>query len=211
MSLAYRVSCYFAIAALVLAGADHVNAATFNLPLDGTVSIVGDLPASYDPSIFGPVEIEIQAIENFSLPVFQQQNPATTVGVYQWSANFAVLNQSGSPVAEPDLSPFGTALTGYGQNCGVAPYCPSPSGDSSETILAGYLYLSSDALTLQISTNIFTLNVPTYELQLQVTLPDDLSITPLPTALPLFVTGVGVLGLLARRRRRKTSAHLNGM
>ncbi len=210
MSLVYRVFRYFAIATLVVAGADHVNAATFNLPLDGTVSIVGDLPASYNPSTFGPVEIEIQAIENFSLPVFQQQNPATTVGVYQWSANFAVLNQSGSPVAEPDLSPFGTALTGYGQNCGVAPYCPNPSGDSSETILAGYLYLSSNALTLQISTNIFTLNVPTYDLQLQVILPDDLSITPLPAALPLFATGVGVLGLLARRRRRKSSTCLVG-
>lgn len=43
---------------------------------------------------------------------------------------------------------------------------------------------------------------------------DDLTIntaetaTPLPAALPLFATGLGVMGLLARRRKRKTSAAL---
>jgi len=30
--------------------------------------------------------------------------------------------------------------------------------------------------------------------------------TPLPAALPLFSTGLGVLGLLARRKRRKNAA-----
>jgi hypothetical protein len=65
-------------------------------------------------------------------------------------------------------------------------------------IFARAPYLSSAALTLQISTNIFTLSASTYDLQLQVTLPDDLSITPLPAALPFFASGVGVLGLLGR-------------
>jgi hypothetical protein len=133
---------YIVIAVFVMTSAEHVNAATFDLPLDGTVSIVGDLPASYNPSTFGPVEIEIQAIENFSLPTFNPLNPAGTAAVYQWSANFSVLNQNGSPVPEPDLSPLGTALTGYGQNCNAVPYCPNPSGESSETILAGDLYIS---------------------------------------------------------------------
>jgi hypothetical protein len=31
------------------------------------------------------------------------------------------------------------------------------------------------------------------------------STTPLPTALPLFVSGLGALGLLARRRKRKNT------
>ena len=34
-------------------------------------------------------------------------------------------------------------------------------------------------------------------------LPDGLWITPLPSALPLFVTGLGALGLLGWRRKRK--------
>jgi hypothetical protein len=202
MSLLYRVLRYLATTALIVASAEHVNAATFDLPLDGTVSILGELPASYNPSTFGPIEIEIQAIENFSIPVFDPLNPATTVAVYQWSANFSVLNQYGSPVPEPDLSPFGTTLTGYGQNCTVTPYCPSPSGDSSETILAGDLFISDDDLTLQISTNIFNLNVPSDDLQLQVTLPDGLSIAPVPAALPLFATGLGIMGFFGRRTRR---------
>jgi hypothetical protein len=168
------------------------------------------LPASYNPSAFGPVEIEIQAIESFPLPAFNALDPTTTAAVYQWTTDFSVLNQAGSPIAEPDLSPFGTALTGYGQNCTVTPYCPHPSGDSSETILVGELYISSDDLTLDISTDIFAQNVPSDDLQLQVTLPDNLSITPLPAALPLFATGVGILGLLGWHRRRKSAAQMLG-
>jgi hypothetical protein len=205
MNSKYGALQYLAVAFLVAASAERANAATFDLPLNGTVSIVGDLPATYNPSSFGPIEIEIQAIENFSLPVFSQQNPLTTVGVYQWSTSFTVLNQGGSSVPEPSLSPFGTTLTGYGQNCWTGPYCPNPSGDSSETILSGDLFVSGDALTLEMSTNIFTLNVPSDDLELQVTLPDGLSITPLPGALPLFATGFGVMGFLGCRRKRKVT------
>jgi hypothetical protein len=192
-----------AFAFFVMQSTGYVHAATFTLPLDGTVTIVGTLPASYDPSVYGPVEIEINAIEHFSLPEFNQLNPTTTVGVYQWQADFSVLNQNGSSVSEPSLSSFGTALTGYGQNCSVGPYCPSPSGESSGTNLAGDLYLSENALTLQISTSIFTQNVPSYDLELQLTLPDGLSITPIPGSLALFATGFGLVGLLGWRRKQK--------
>jgi len=34
----------------------------------------------------------------------------------------------------------------------------------------------------------------------------ELTVTPLPAALPLFATGLGVIGLLARRRKRKAAA-----
>jgi hypothetical protein len=123
MSLVSSVSRYVAIVMFVVAN-QHVDAATFNLLLDGTVSRVGDLPISFNPSSFRPVEIGIQAFENFSLSVFNQLNPSTIVGVYQWSPDFAILNQNGSPISESDLSPFGTTLTGYGQNCGAIPFCP---------------------------------------------------------------------------------------
>jgi hypothetical protein len=193
---------------LILGSTRGVNAATYDLPLNGTVVIVGDLPTSYNPSSYGPVGIEIQALQNFSLPVFNTLDPSTTAGVYQWIANFSVLNQSGMPIAEPDLSPFGTALTGYGQNCSVSPYCSAPSGGSSDTVLSGQLFVSDQALTLKIVTSIYTLNVPSYDLDLQLTLPDGLSITPVPTALPLFIAGLAIMGFLAwRSRQHRANSH----
>lgn len=193
------------LALLILGSTGGAEATTYDLPLDGTVSIIGELPTSNDPSPYGPVEIEIQAIENFSLPAFNQLDPMNTVGVFQWSADFSVLNQAGSSIAEPDLSPFGTALSGYGQNCNITPYCPRPSGDASETILSGDLFLSDNALTLQIATDITALNVADYSLNLQVTLPDGLSITPVPDTLPLFLAGLGILAFLAWRARSTRS------
>ncbi len=200
MSLMSSTLRYVASAVLIITSAHGVEAATYALPLDGTISIVGNW------STLEPVDIEIQAIENFSLPVFSQTNPMTTAAVYQWSSTFAVLNQNGSSAPEPDLSPVGTALTGYGQNCSVTPYCPHPSGESSETILTGTLLLSEDDPTLQISTTLFAQNIPSYNLELQVTLPDNLSITPLPSTLPVFLTGIGVIGFFGWYRQRKSRA-----
>ena len=146
----------FAISSVATNG--PAQATTYDLPLDGTISID-------DNGLAGQTPIEIQAVEGFSLPVFNQQSPQTTVGVYQWIANFSVLDQNGTPVSEPSLSPFGTALTGYGQNCSTRPYCPSPSGPSSETILSGTLFISGDA-TLDISTIISGENIVSDNLEL---------------------------------------------
>ena len=186
----------FAISSVATNG--PAQATTYDLPLDGTISID-------DNGLAGQTPIEIQAVEGFSLPVFNQQSPQTTVGVYQWIANFSVLDQNGTPVSEPSLSPFGTALTGYGQNCSTRPYCPSPSGPSSETILSGTLFISGDA-TLDISTIISGENIVSDNLELLLTLPDGfttLSATPLPAALPLFATGLGLVALLSWRKRRR--------
>jgi hypothetical protein len=205
VSLACRVFRYISISALAVAAIDRADAATFMLPPDGTISIIGNLPASYNPSLFGPVQIEIQAIENISLPNLDPSNPSFTVGVYQWIADFSVLNGNGVSVPEPTLSPYGTALTGYGQNCFVVPACPNPSGESSETILSGALYISDDALTLQIATEQSGINVLSSDLELQVTLPDGLSITPIPGTLPLFAGGLAFVGYLAKRRKKSAT------
>ena len=74
-------------------------------------------------------------------------------------------------------------------------------------VLEGAVYISNDARTLSMSggylggTNVN--NLPPFDFQ--ITLPDGLTIAPLPAALPLFATGVGALGLLGWRRsgRRK--------
>jgi hypothetical protein len=197
------VACFGALTVLSMLGARHAQAMTYNLPLDGSVSIVDNGTPS------APIAIEVQAIENFSLPVFNQQNPLATVGVYQWIANFSVFNQNGSQVSEPTLSPFGTALTGYGQNCSVAPFCPEPSGPSSETILSGTLLISGNS-TLDISTICSGINVLSSNLELSLTVPAGASVstTPLPAALPLFGTGLGFLGILGWCKRRNVASLL---
>ena len=179
----------------------------FDLPLNGSISIINDA------ALAGPIAIQVQAIDSFSLPVFNQQSPQTTVGVYQWLTSFSVLDQSGSQVSEPSLSPFGTALTGYGQNCAAIPYCPRPSSPSSETVLAGTLFIPGDS-TLDISTVISGLNIVSENLELLLTLPAGFSTnpplvdppppgTPLPATLPLFATGVGLVGFFGWRQRCK--------
>ena len=201
---------WFAI--LGVAFAQPAQATTFDLPLDGSIFIIDNAASS------GPVAIEVQAVESFGLPVFNQQNPQTTVGVYQWLTSFSVFDQNGLPVSEPNLSPSGTALTGYGQNCSVVPYCPRPSGPSSETVLSGTLFVSGDS-TLDISTIISGLNIVSEDLQLLLTLPDGFSTnptlvdpsppgTPLPPTLPLFAAGLALVGFLGWRKRRKLSTSL---
>jgi hypothetical protein len=192
--------------------AQPLHATTFDLPLNGSISIIDNAASP------APVAIEVQAVESFSLPVFNQQNPQSTVGVYQWITSFSVFDQNVSQISEPGLSPFGTALTGYGQNCSAIPYCPRPSGPSSETILSGTLFIPGNA-TLDVSTIISGLNIVSENLELLLTLPAGFSTnpplvdppppgTPLPASLPLFATGLGLVGLFGWRTRRKFARDL---
>lgn len=109
-------------------------------------------------------------------------------------------------------------MTGYGQNCSVIPYCPRPSGPSSETVLSGTLFISGNS-TLDISTIISGLNIVSENLELLLTLPAGFSTnpplvdppppgTPLPATLPLFATGLGLVGLFGWRKRRKVAKAL---
>jgi len=43
-------------------------------------------------------------------------------------------------------------------------------------------------------------------LSINILLPEGAYVTPLPAALPLFATGLGVLGLIGWRRKRKAQA-----
>jgi len=57
-------------------------------------------------------------------------------------------------------------------------------------------------LTLESSVdpyNVTLLGIPA----LDIYLPDGVTVTPLPSALPLFATGLGALGLFGWRKKRK--------
>jgi hypothetical protein len=199
------ISVLTAITILIVAPLGPAQATTYDLPLDGTISINTN-------GATGPIAIGVQAVESFALPTFNQQSPQTTVGVYQWVAKFSIFDSSGAQVSEPSLSPLGTALTGYGQNCYVSPYCPRASGPSSVTVLSGTLFLSGDSV-LDLATTISGMNIVSESLQLLLTLPDGFttdpalvdppSPTPLPAALPLFATGLALGGLAGWRNRRR--------
>jgi len=165
-------------------------------PSGGTVSILGDLSSS-------PVAIGIAAIPSpsvFALPAFDPSDTSTARFVY-WSAYV-----DGGLADEPPLSPFGNVLYLCWSNA------PFPLSNCSPSIPAGVLdgavYISNDARTLSMSggylggTNVN--NLPPFDFQ--ITLRDGLTIAPLPAALPLFATGVGALGLLGWRRKRKAQA-----
>lgn len=68
--------------------------------------------------------------------------------------------------------------------------------------------LSSDyPIYLEITSSLFSFTGADFSALLSVNVPDDIIVTPtetpLPAALPLFATGLGVLGFAAHRRRKR--------
>jgi hypothetical protein len=191
---------YIAIAMVALAASiaasitEQVSAATFDLPLNGTIFLQGN--------ILAPEEIAVRAIEHAgTLPVFDPSNPATLAS-YEFFSSFSVLDQHGSVVPEPAFSVFGTVLHDFATNC-PRTFCSF----TSHVALQGALEVSDIARTLLISTDIFARNVP-FDLELELTLPDGMSAatTPVPAALPLFASGlaaIAAIGLFHRRRKAK--------
>lgn len=177
------------------------TASTFSLPLAGEIEIVGDIPT--------PVSISISAA-------------VTPLGASYWVVNIGI-EQSGSvggPFSEPQgcVGAFCGTLAGFyvcggGIGCGV-------------TLVPGTVMPRGDPVSFDVSDTSRFLMIDTFVqtdspvgLNLTANLPDGLQIliisdpmpegvaqTPLPAALPLFATGLGAIGLLGLRRKRKTEA-----
>jgi hypothetical protein len=97
-------------------------------------------------------------------------------------------------------------LTVFGSGGSILGTLPIASGLDPATGLAdrGYLGFTSDSLIFGfnwLATGGETLNTGYTNISAATTLPT--SETPLPAALPLFATGLGALGLLTWRRKRK--------
>jgi hypothetical protein len=118
---------------------------------------------------------------------------STLVALYLYSPSFTQ-NDSSDPTDQPNR---GYTLTANGTSVNV------PSGSGSENAL---LYITTDA-----SGDIAgTWSVPDGNegdwSGFQIGYPIASSATPLPAALPLFGSGLGLLGLIASRRKRRQSA-----
>jgi hypothetical protein len=113
--------------------------------------------------------------------------------------------------------PFGNLyLTGFGPTlAGLNGMTVSQFLTLNETLLGGgsgiYTIFDIDLLDDQLNTAFDPSSDLSFaDAHLTVTNPD-LSATPLPSALPLFATSLGALGLLGRRRKRKNAAAIAGV
>jgi hypothetical protein len=80
---------------------------------------------------------------------------------------------------------------------------------SEHPVFGGVFFASALPSTLDISSSSFASILGgsgTIDYTININLPNGAYVTPLPAALPLFATGLGALGLISWRRRRKASA-----
>jgi hypothetical protein len=65
----------------------------------------------------------------------------------------------------------------------------------------GHVTISDDVRTIEVFYSGNALRAVPDVGEIDISLPDGLFITPLPAGLPLFVTGLGLLGIIVRRKR----------
>jgi hypothetical protein len=187
--------------------------------------------ASAGVTIHGSYSFELVGPANYSgtVPVLIQAQGAVTPAVAVDQTNNAFLQISGTTVSG---APFGGHLLGYAcldgpstGGCNGAWHLPNQSSFAvnSTLDLQPNVELSLQ-LDLVISAHGFTIGAFDHEygfidpiITIDPTFPDanlfslafspgmDTLPTPLPAALPLFATGVGALGLLGWRRKKKAA------
>jgi hypothetical protein len=190
------------LTALFLTPQSTVNATTFTMPLIGEVEIVGDLPA--------PVPISISMT-------------ATSLGASYWVLNTSIL-QAGN-IDGAFSEPQGCVGTTCGTLAGFF-VCGGTIGCGISLMPGAVISRTGAAVSFEVSDASRFLTIDTsvrvdgpLDLELTVDLPDGLQLlvisdpipeglaqTPLPGGLPLFASGLGALGLLGWRRKRKVAA-----
>ena len=192
-----------AFAALTLIGtATHVQAAVL------TYDDIG-VPGTYIPSSnSGFVEQGFQYSINMSVIDISASSPWASDGP-AYSGNYAALNNYGGAAV---IGKFGggtfsfdsTEIKAWGggiDNITITGYLQGNvvGIDSLNGVGSAWTLLSPDFASVDqvnISGGLFLLDNTAV----------NTSATPLPAALPLFATGLGAMGFLARRRKRKSGA-----
>ena len=190
-----------------LALSSPAQAITYNLPLPPigsttTFSIVGDLP-------------NLLTVQ-FNLPVINFPNPATC------PTDSTCLFGFGGQVYISDALPTFGLLARFLQGTFNGTTCAPMGFQCFNTYFPGFFEIDNANRNLTISHSLSLLNtypgsMPdpffiSFDLPDGLTLSEapafaalDLNETPLPAALPLFATGLGALGLLVWRRKRKSN------
>jgi hypothetical protein len=187
----------------------------------------------YYLEILGPaasVSVNVNALASFSTTAL----PASTNVEGNIQFTLAQLDQNGSPILFPSIiaqrtwfEPGATSADVTGSN--ATGYSGGFIENGNYSLLTNTIYLVGlqDLVTIGIfnpgggSATVSGLIDPTFQIAQGVTNASaynfyfsdgignsPVSATPLPAALPLFAGGLGVIGLLARRRKRKATAVL---
>ena len=195
-----KVKLFGLVATLALFGAlsGEAQALDFNFsvtndPTWGNVSgtFTGEVFGLVDNATSSATSVEIFTWPAGLIPLANQPNYTAPIDATTWNSQientFTVV--AGVIVSGDFHADNATAVSSLdrlylnGTGCQSGPTCSFLSLGSSNS---QYIWATSNAFTL------FTQATPT-------------STTPLPAALPLFATGLGALGLLGWRRKRKAA------
>jgi hypothetical protein len=176
----------------------------YNLPdygsFSGTVNAGSAQPEEWNLTPVAIVGVNIFAenavLGSTQVPTIFWQEPGDST---KWNAfSFFVQNATQGVLAFSDLTAGNISSLSQGLGIlgcvsrGVAAACPVLTNGQTQTV--PLLILSNNAYTVSAMDVTFTDQA------------DVASTTPLPAALPLFATGLGALGLLGWRRKRKAAA-----
>ena len=183
-----------AVAALAVSfTTTSANATTVNLPLNNAIYITGDIP--------NPTSITLVLTHIPPDPIFW----AGLVFLQQSDhAGGPLVLPTGCIVGEPICGLFAGFLDCFENSCGMEMLPGSFSVRNLGEAVS--INVSDSSRYLEIHWTNFDDPPFIPNLQLTADLPDGFGITPLPAALPLFASGLGALGFLGWRKRRKAAA-----
>jgi len=174
------------------------NAATFNWTYTSVATLCGDESSCGTESGSGSLTTSAAGLINQFTGTFDGFTIIAVQPVGGYGSNDNVLNSS-----EPYLDSSGVsfqvsdpALTADGGVFDIAIVSYYTDGSMPGCSVADCYGTFNDSYSILNSTGDFTISA--------------VSATPLPAALPLFATGLGAMGLLGWRRKRKSAAVIAG-
>jgi len=172
---------FLVLAALIFSDSNARATTVFHLPLPTT----NYLPYTTQLTLAGtPSDSTPFVAVDFILPLYNPINPDS------WTASFSVDITGGS----------WEAYLIYIQS----PFAVPPNRDVR---VGGFYIPTSLPLVLDLFSEVVNYNVEITggEFAVNLILPDGVTVTPIPSTLPLFATGLGALGLITWRRKRKNN------
>jgi hypothetical protein len=171
------------------------------LTINGNIVIASDVESSFNPSGFGTSDIS----DGIILPTLIGTGPGPTPWIEDPSSSAWVSLGNNTWVLPADLTGIGCGSENNSSCEPVGIWSNATPWNSSTQFLGVVTLLEPDGITWS-DTITFSNNGPNGGAL--VTFVSDPGPVPLPAALPLFATGLGVMGLFGWRRKRKNAAAL---
>ncbi|HEY5306523.1 MAG TPA: hypothetical protein VIJ52_07640 [Pseudolabrys sp.] len=186
-----------------------VHATSYFLPSNGDVNINGtnnslpfEIAFTLDVSATGPSTPSCGAP---SSPC----GPSTIVAFLSVESLISAFDQGGSLLASTEVGMTFSDCQIHSAACGgfgpvIESGEPGTGSGFGFNVMPSYLVISTD-ISYDDNEGSKSTSFAITEFSLTADTPDGVSITPLPSALPLFFTGLAALGLFSWRRKRKAA------